>query len=101
MKDEPDFAYFLIFSHPRSTKAFRCAFLIPAFVAILLLSCSPIAGIGPIGLQPVFPDEAGFTIIVNRDNVQIYKCDRHTSCRNRLESIGEIALDLMIYSPVP
>lgn len=50
---------------------------------------------------PVFPDEAGFTIIVNRDNVQIYKCDRHTSCRNRLESIGEIALDLMIYSPVP
>ncbi len=58
MKDEPDFAYFLIFSHPRSTKAFRCAFLIPAFVAILLLSCSPMAGIGPIGLQPVFPDEA-------------------------------------------
>lgn len=50
---------------------------------------------------PVFPDEAGFTITVNRDNVRIHKCDRHTSCRNRLESIGEIALDLMIYSPVP
>lgn len=49
---------------------------------------------------PVVPDATGFTIIVNEDLVPIYKCDRHTSCRNRLESIGEIALDLIIYSPV-
>ena len=50
---------------------------------------------------PVVPSPDGFTIVINLDMVPIYQCDRHTKCGNRLTIIGEVALDLMIYSPVP
>lgn len=50
---------------------------------------------------PVVPSADGFTIPVNADNLPIWKCDRHTSCHNRFEIIGEIAIDQMIYSPAP
>ena len=58
MKDETDFPFFLILSHSASTKALRCLCFIPAFVAILLLSCSPVVGTRQSGLQPVFPGGA-------------------------------------------
>lgn len=48
---------------------------------------------------PVSPSASGFTLTIDRDAVPIYKCDKHTSCNNRVAVIGEIALDLMIYSP--
>lgn len=48
---------------------------------------------------PILPSADGFTLVVDRDMVPIYKCDKHTSCPKRVEIIGEIALDLMIYSP--
>ena len=82
MKVKPESQFFPIFSDARSTSAFRCFFLIPAFVAILL-AWSPViedrgmlgmmrqagpqeqqqqrmagAGIRPSGLQPGFPEEA-------------------------------------------
>jgi hypothetical protein len=48
---------------------------------------------------PILPSADGFTLVVDPDMVPIYKCDKHISCPKRVEIIGEIALDLMIYSP--
>ena len=50
---------------------------------------------------PVTPLPTGFTIMVDRDLVPVYKCDKHLKCVSRVDLIGYIALDLLIYSPTP
>jgi len=65
MKVQSEFQSFPIFFDVRPLKSFQRIFLIPAFVVLLLLSCSPIVRdheipemMSPSGLQLVFPDEA-------------------------------------------
>ncbi len=52
---------------------------------------------------PVTPSDEGFTLIINQDNIPVYNCNKHLSCgkrSKRLEYAGDIAVDVITYTPV-